>query len=55
MNFSDPFKILAPSERWLPILSEYTYNPVYVKQERWEDVKVNLNSFADLFQVFETA
>lgn len=33
--------------------SEYTYHPVYVKQEKWDEVKNNLKSFADLFQIFE--
>lgn len=32
--------------------SEYTYNPVYVKQEKWDEVKGNLKSFEDLNQIF---
>ncbi len=32
--------------------SEYTYNPVYVKQEKWDDLKNNLKSFQDLTAVF---
>ncbi len=32
--------------------SEYTYNPVYVKQEKWDEVKQNLNSFQDLISIF---
>lgn len=33
--------------------SEYTYNPVYVKQEKWDDVKNNLKSFQDLIDIFK--
>lgn len=32
--------------------SEYTYNPVYVKQEKWNDLKNNLKSFQDLLEMF---
>ncbi|QOI97643.1 MAG: DEAD/DEAH box helicase family protein [Flammeovirgaceae bacterium] len=32
--------------------SEYTYNPVYVKQEKWDDIKNNLKSFQDLISIF---
>jgi type III restriction enzyme len=32
--------------------SEYTYNPVYVKQEKWDDSKNNLKSFQDLVSIF---
>lgn len=32
--------------------SEYTYNPVYVKQEKWDDLKNNLKSFQDLISLF---
>lgn len=32
--------------------SEYTYNPVYVKQEKWDDLKNNLKSFQDLVSIF---
>lgn len=32
--------------------SEYTYNPVYVKQEKWDDLKNNLKSFQDLIEIF---
>jgi type III restriction enzyme len=35
------------------IQSEYTYLPVYVKQEGWEDVKNDLKSFADLYKLFK--
>lgn len=34
------------------VQSEYTYNPVYVKQEKWDDLKNNLKSFQDLTAVF---
>jgi len=33
--------------------SDYTYNPLYVKQEKWEDVKKDLKSFADLCEIFK--
>jgi len=32
--------------------SEYSYNPVYVKQEKWDDLKNNLKSFQDLISIF---
>lgn len=32
--------------------SEYTYNPVYVKQEKWDDLKNNLKSFQNLIEIF---
>lgn len=32
--------------------AEYTYNPVYVKQEKWDDLKNNLKSFQDLIEIF---
>ncbi|MFD1144546.1 DEAD/DEAH box helicase family protein [Larkinella insperata] len=34
------------------VQSEYTYNSVYVKQEKWDDLKNNLKSFKDLVSVF---
>jgi type III restriction enzyme len=33
--------------------SEYTYTPVYVKQEEWEKQEKNLKSFADVCTVFK--
>jgi len=33
--------------------SEYTYSPVYVKQEKWEEVKNQLKSFADVCKLFK--
>ena len=33
--------------------TEYTYSPVYVKQEKWEDVKNDLKSFNDICTIFE--
>lgn len=33
--------------------TEYTYTPVYVKQEKWEDVKNDLKSFDDLAKIFK--
>src|SRR5690606_27904544 len=35
--------------------SEYTYTPVYVKQEKWDEVKQNLKSFQDLIEIFNVA
>jgi type III restriction enzyme len=32
--------------------SEYTYNPVYVKQEKWDEVKNSLKSFNDVRTIF---
>lgn len=32
--------------------SEYTYQPVYVKQEKWDEVKKDLKSFADVCTLF---
>jgi type III restriction enzyme len=31
---------------------EYTYTPVYVRQEKWEEVKNNLKSFDDVLKLF---
>jgi type III restriction enzyme len=35
--------------------SEYTYTPVYVKQEKWDDLKNNLKSFQDLIEIFKVS
>jgi len=35
--------------------SEYTYTPVYVKQEKWDEVKQDLKSFQDLIEIFNVA
>ncbi len=35
------------------VQSEYTYTPVYVKQEKWDEVKNQLKSFADVCKLFE--
>lgn len=32
---------------------DYTYQPVYIKQEKWDEVKNRLKSFADLFEIFQ--
>jgi len=32
--------------------SKYTYTPVYVKQEKWDDIKDNLKSFDDVIKIF---
>ncbi len=34
---------------------EYTYTAVYVKQEKWEEVKNSLKSFADVCKIFEVS
>jgi type III restriction enzyme len=33
--------------------SEYTYLPVYVKQEKWDEIKNDLKTFKDLCKIFE--
>lgn len=33
--------------------TEYTYTPVYIKQEKWDDVKNDLRSFNDICKIFE--
>jgi type III restriction enzyme len=35
--------------------SKYTYTPVYVKQEKWDEVKQNLKSFQDLIEIFKVS
>jgi type III restriction enzyme len=35
------------------VQNEYTYTPVYVKQEKWDDVKNDLKSFKDVCKMFE--
>jgi type III restriction enzyme len=32
---------------------EYTYTPVYVKQEKWETVKNDLKTFKDVTKIFK--
>lgn len=32
--------------------NQYTYTPVYVKQEKWEELKNDLKSFKDLVEIF---
>lgn len=32
---------------------EFRYSPIYIKQEKWEDVKNDLKSFADICKLFE--
>jgi len=32
---------------------EYTYTPVYIKQEKWEEVKNDLKSFNDVIKIFK--
>lgn len=32
---------------------EYTYTPVYIKQEDWDKCKQDLKSFADVCKIFE--
>ncbi|MBC8147338.1 MAG: hypothetical protein H8E98_05080 [Bacteroidetes bacterium] len=31
---------------------EYTYTPIYIKQEKWEDIKNDLKSFSDVVKLF---
>jgi type III restriction enzyme len=33
--------------------SQYKYTPVYVKQEKWDDVKKDLKTFSDVCKIFE--
>lgn len=33
--------------------SEYTYSPIYVKQEKWEEIKNDIKSFDDICKIFE--
>ena len=35
------------------VQSEYMYLPIYVKQEKWEEIKNDLKSFKDLCKIFE--
>ena len=32
---------------------DYTYSAIYVKQEKWEDVKKDLKTFDDVCKIFE--
>jgi len=32
---------------------QYTYTPVYVKQEKWDEIKNDLKSFKDICKLFE--
>ncbi|HAZ93284.1 MAG TPA: hypothetical protein DCX70_07750, partial [Chitinophagaceae bacterium] len=32
---------------------EYIYTPVYIKQEKWEEVKNDLKTFGDVCKIFE--
>jgi len=32
--------------------SKYTYTPIYIKQEKWDDIKDNLKSFDDVIKIF---
>lgn len=35
------------------VQADYTYTPIYVKQEKWEDVKNDLKSFSDVIKIFK--
>jgi type III restriction enzyme len=35
------------------VQSNYTYSPVYVKQEKWEEIKNDLKSFSDVIKIFK--
>lgn len=32
---------------------QYTYTPIYIKQEKWDDIKNDLKSFKDVIKIFE--
>jgi len=38
---------------WCKDIKEYTYTPVHIKLEKWEEVKKDLKSFADVCKIFE--
>ncbi|HPB05782.1 MAG TPA: type III restriction endonuclease subunit R, partial [Prolixibacteraceae bacterium] len=33
--------------------TQYTYTPVYIKQEKWVDVKYQIKSFKEIVDIFE--
>jgi len=33
--------------------TEYTYTPIYIKQEKWDDINKDLKSFVDVINVFK--
>ena len=35
------------------VQKDYTYTPIYIKQEKWETIKGELKSFADVCKIFE--
>jgi len=35
--------------------ADYSYTPVYVKQEKWEEIKQDLKSFAEVAKIFKIA
>ena len=35
------------------VQNDYTYTPIYVKQEKWEEVKNDLKSFKNVLEIFE--
>jgi len=35
------------------VQKEYTYTPIYLKQEKWEEVKNDLKSFNDVIKIFK--
>lgn len=35
------------------VQSEYSYTPVYIKQEKWDEVKNDLKNFKDVCKIFE--
>ena len=35
------------------VQNEYTYTPIYVKQEKWEEIKNDLKSFEEIIKIFE--
>ena len=35
------------------VQKEYTYTPVYIKQEKWDEIKKDVKSFVDVCKIFE--
>lgn len=35
------------------VQKEYTYTPIYIKQEKWEEIKNDLKSFNDVIKIFK--
>lgn len=35
------------------VQKEYTYTPIYIKQEKWDEIKKDVKSFVDVCKIFE--